>query len=258
MEWQPPSDQKINHHNKKVKHERRKDEMENTTIARKEQNTEKNGIEIYFAVYPLNGTRETLKNNGFRWNYKKGCWYAKQSMTTESIADTCADTTIEEYKRIALSTGEKVTEIKTKATATQDKTKKATKTKKAVNKYGIEKGAFFSMSWGYEQTNVTYFQVVELVGTCSARVKEVYPEIIERTPTCSMAEDRVYNLDRSKLAPCASSSVFINDCEHGDLKKITPTKWSKEEQYHISFDHGYYTAHLVTTNTEKQYCSWYY
>ena len=114
------------------------------------------------------------------------------------------------------------------------------------------------MSWGYEQTNVTYFQVVELVGTCSARIKEVYPEIIERTETCSMAEDRDYNLDRSKLAPCATSSVFIKDCEKGDLKKITPTKWSNEKQYHISFDHGYYTAHLCKGETEKQYCSWYY
>lgn len=229
------------------------------TIAKKEINKELNGIEIYFNVYPLNATCETLKNNGFRWNHKKGCWYARQSMTAESVADICADTSIAEYKRIATAAGEEVHEIKkseAKQTAKKDSKKTATKT--AANKYGIKKGDFFSMSWGYEQTNVTYFQVVELVGTCSARIKEVYPEIIEREATCSMAEDRVYNLDRSKLAPCATSSVFINDCEHGDLKKITPTKWCKDEQYHISFDHGYYTAHLCKGETEKQYVSWYY
>ena len=229
------------------------------TIARKEITKELNGIEIYFYVYPLAGTRETLKKSGFRWNHKKGCWYAKQSMTTESVADVCADTTLAEYKNIATAEGAELHEVKTSdARQAARKDNKKTTPKKAVNKYGIKKGDYFSMSWGYEQTNVTYFQVVELVGTVSARFKEVYPEIIERTPTCSMAEDRVYNLDRSKLAPCATSSVFINDCEHGDLKKITPTKWCKEEQYHISFDHGYYTAHLCKGETEKQYCSWYY
>lgn len=231
----------------------------NQTIAKKIRNEELNGIELYFNVYPLNATRETLKTAGFRWNHKKGCWYARYSMTNDSIADTCADCTLSEYKTFASASGEEIREVKQREAKQEPrKAKNAAKEKKVVNKYGIEKGAFFSMSWGYEQTNVTYFQVVELVGTCSARVKEVYPEIIERTPTCSMAEDRVYNLDRSKLAPCATSSVFIKDCEHGDLKKITPTKWSRGEQYHISFDKGYYTAHLCTGDTEKQYCSWYY
>lgn len=232
--------------------------MQNT-IARKEINKEKNGVELYFNVYPIKATRETLKKNGFRWNNNKKCWYNKLSLIAESIADTCADTTIEEYKLYAADEGETVQEVKLTATKPESK-KNGKQAKKAapVNKYGIKKGAFFSMSWGYEQTNVTYFQVVELVGTCSARVKEVYPEIISREATCSMAEDRIYNLDTSKLAPAATSSVFINDCEHGDIKKITPTKWSREEQYHISFDKGYYTAHLVKSATEKQYVSWYY
>ena len=226
------------------------------TIARKEINKEQNGVEIYFYVYPITATRETLKKGGFRWNHKKGCWYARQTMTAESIADICADTTLDEYKRHAAAAGETVNEIR--KAETKKANGKQAKTAPAVNKYGIKKGSFFSMSWGYEQTNVTYFQVVELVGSCSARVKEVHPEIIERKATCSMAEDRVYNLDTSKLAPAASSSVFIDDCEHGDIKRITPTKWCKEEQYHISFDKGYYTAHLVKTATEKQYVSWYY
>ena len=229
-----------------------------STIARKEINKEQNGVEIYFYVYPITATRETLKKGGFRWNHKKGCWYARQTMTAESIADICAETTRQDYERIATAQGETVQDVKPRESKQEKKNGKQAKTAPAVNKYGIKKGDFFSMSWGYEQTNVTYFQVVELVGSCSARIKEVYPEIIERTATCSMAEDRVYNLDRSKLAPCATSSVFIKDCEKGDLKKITPTKWSNEEQYHISFDRGYYTAHLCKGETEKQYCSWYY
>ena len=228
------------------------------TIAKKELNTQQNGVELYFNVYPLNATRETLKKGGFRWNHKKGCWYAKQGLQAESIADICADTTIEEYKLLATETGETITEIKAKQDSPEKKNDKQTKTKEVKNKYGIKKGDFFSMSWGYEQTNITHFQVVELVGSCSARVKEVYPEIVSREAICGMSEDRIYKYNRSKLAPAATSSVFVDDCEHGDLKQIRLCKWSKEPRYYISFDHGYYHAYLVTTDTAKEYVSWYY
>lgn len=42
-------------------------------IAEKKNNEELNGVELYFCVYPLSGTKETLKKYGFRWNRKKAC-----------------------------------------------------------------------------------------------------------------------------------------------------------------------------------------
>ena len=87
--------------------------MKKNYIATKELNKELNGVEIYFSVYPLAGTKETLKKYGFRWNRKKACWYAKQSEDTLYIANVCAETTLAEYKNIAKQTGEEVTEIKT-------------------------------------------------------------------------------------------------------------------------------------------------
>jgi hypothetical protein len=93
-------------------------------IAEIKKNEEKNGIEIYFKVYPLTGTKETMKKNGFRWNRKKGCWYAKHSMDTENIAGIIADTSLKEYQDIAIRNGEEVKEIGEKKTTT---TRKATK-----------------------------------------------------------------------------------------------------------------------------------
>ncbi len=90
-------------------------------IAKKELNKEKNGVEVYFCVYPLNGTRENLKKRGFRWNHKKSCWYAKQN------ADTLAMATLEEYKEIARQTGETVKETGKNTPEEKKATKKADK-----------------------------------------------------------------------------------------------------------------------------------
>ena len=87
-------------------------------IAVKKMNDAQNGVEIYFEVYPLTGTKSTLKKGGFRWNPKKGCWYAKQSPETINIADICEDTTITEYEQIAKQTDEEVMMI-SKKTATK-------------------------------------------------------------------------------------------------------------------------------------------
>lgn len=229
--------------------------MTNNTIATLTENKELKGIEIYFTVYPISGTRDTLKKNGFRWNHKKACWYAKDGMTTRSIADAICDTTIEEYKRIAENAGEAVNGIKErKVTDTTTETKKAVKKAEKVNKYGVKVGDYFSMSWGYDQTNVTTFQVIALVGEASVRVVEVYPEYTT-DDAYGMAEDRTYKYDRSKIAPIATRSVFVDDCEKGDLHRVGEGYNGKP---YIGFEKGYYHAYLVETDTAKHYVSWYH
>ena len=227
--------------------------MTNNTIATIKENKELKGIEIYFVVYPISATRDTLKKNGFRWNHKKSCWYAKDGMTTRSIADIMADTTIEEYKRIAENAGEAVNEVKaSKVADTTKDSKKAVKTAEKANKYGVKVGDYFSMSWGYDQTNVDYFQVIALVGESSVRVREVCPSY-ETTDAYGLAEDRVYKFDKTKLLPPSSYSVFIDDQEKGDLKRV-------KEGYGggIVINMGNHYAKLVKGDTQKEYVSWYH
>lgn len=98
-------------------------------IAEKRENKELNGIELYFAVYPLDGTKQNLKKYGFRWNRKKACWYAKQNLDTLNFASICAETTTAEYEEIASRTGETV-----KTTGkTTEKTAKAEKKPDTIN-----------------------------------------------------------------------------------------------------------------------------
>lgn len=105
-------------------------------IAAKKENKQLNGVELYFAVYPLNGTKETLKKAGFRWNRKKSCWYAKKSTGADRVADICAETTLDEYKEIAEKTGEAVQEIGKTAPKAKKTAKKAVK--EEINLDGIE------------------------------------------------------------------------------------------------------------------------
>lgn len=220
----------------------------NNYICEKRNNEELNGVELFFTVYPLAGTRETLKKHGFRWNHKKSCWYAKRGAMADEIATICAETTRTEYEDIAKRTGETVADVKTKA----DKTDKPKTAKKpTANKYGVKVGDFFSMSWGYEQTNITHFQVVELVGSASVRIKEVYPDILGSDAQSGMIEYRTYSYDRSKIAPINPHSVFINDKENGDIKRIGDYGNGKA----IKIKDHY--ADLVTTDTAREYVSWY-
>lgn len=223
------------------------------TIARKEINEALNGVEIYFTTFPIKATRDNLKANGFRWNHKKACWYARRSELTEAIADTCADTTTEEYKQFASSNGEEVKE------ATKKATKKETKKAEKSNKFGVKVGDFFHMSWGYEQTNNDFFQVVELVGTTSVRIREVNPPIISRSSEgyAPMAEDRVYKLDTSVILPPATGHTFIKDQEKGDLKRLKSYAADGISNPQINMT-SYADAYYCGTDTLKAYESWYY
>lgn len=60
--------------------------MENIkTNYKKIENEEKKGIELYFEAIPTTEERTILKNNGYRWNNAKKCWYIKKNKIVEEI-----------------------------------------------------------------------------------------------------------------------------------------------------------------------------
>ena len=194
-------------------------------------NKEFNSTEVAFDCKPTDAVRETLKAMRFRWHGVKKVWYGYAP---------------EETVRAALN-GKKETK--------RNAPRKAEK----VNKYGVKVGDLFSCSWGWEQTNVDFFQVVALVGECSVRVRAVYPEMVEETPTCSMAADRTYKTT-SELLPPAPFSVFIKDQENGDLKRIKPGYYKdpEEAKAHCCFNvDSFATAYKCNGDTVTCYESWY-
>lgn len=191
------------------------------------KNTRFGSIEITFEGKPSEAVRQSLKDMRFRWHGVKKVWYG--------FAD-------EETVKAAIS-GQKVE-------------KKAAAPKKAekVNKFGVQVGDLFYSSWGWEQTNVDFFQVVALVGETSVRVREVYPAVLKDEPTCSMAADRTYQITR-EILPAADRSVFIKDQEKGDVKRL---KSYQQDGSHPQFNLTSYANAYKCEGTEiKLYESWY-
>ena len=198
-------------------------------------NKELNGIEIRFDCKPISSTLESLKKSGFRWHRQKKFWYAKQTPERIELAQSITD-------------GKEI-----KTVTTKEKAEKK-------NVFGVKVGDIFSASWGYEQTNNDFFQVIALVGEKSVRVREVNPPIVRRDPVSGMAEDRVYKIT-GEILPPSQHSVFIKDQEKGDLKRIKPGYFQDEEEAknNCYFDiSSYASAYKCNGEIKKVYESWYY
>ena len=173
------------------------------------RNPQFNSLEIAFDGKPSEAIREALKELKFRWHGVKKVWYG--------YADEAAAKAAIEGKKVA-------------------KAEKAPKAEKK-NKFGVKVGDIFYTSWGYEQTQTDFFQVVALAGETSVRVRQVDLPIVA-------------------LLPASSHSVFIEDQEKGDLKRLKSYRQDgTEPQFNLT---SYANAYLVTGDEMKAYESWYY
>ena len=129
--------------------------------------------------------------------------------------------------------------------------------KPPVNKFGVKVGDLFSVSWGWEQTNVNFFQVVKLIGSTSVRVREVCPAIIEDIPVSGMAANRRYRVpEPGEILPPASRSSFVQDQEHGDLHRVQVSKYGGEPYIKVGRPGGYQDRATQYTGG-VEYVSWY-
>lgn len=125
-----------------------------------------------------------------------------------------------------------------------------------VNKFGVKVGDLFTASWGYDQTNVDFFQVIALVGESSVRVREVNPPVLNESATGPMAADYTYQTRGLPILPPQSYSVFIKDQEKGDLKRLKSYAADGKSNPQFRLD-TFANAYLCDGNTTTVYESWY-
>lgn len=195
------------------------------------KNTQFNSIEIMFDGKPSEAVREALKSLRFRWHSVKKVWYG---YTDEDTAKKAIDG------------------------GSAAKTAKAEpKKSETVNKYGVKVGDLFSSSWGYEQTNVDFFQVLALVGESSVRVREVCPPMIESDMySHGMAADRKYKTKGLPILEPTSHSCFIKDQEKGDLKRLK--SFAADGVSNPEFNLSSFASARLCGETTATYESWYY
>lgn len=123
-------------------------------------------------------------------------------------------------------------------------TKAVEKIKKTA--HSLKVGDILESSWGYEQTNNSFYRVEALKGATMVVLKEVYLKIKESWATGPDAEDRCYD---------------VNDWSYArDAKEITRKVKNYYEDKRPEGDSVDINSFELASkyNGEKIYCSWYY
>ena len=201
-------------------------------------NEQYNSLEVVFDAKPAANVLSALKALRMRWHAKKSCWYG--FATREQIEAAINGTQAEQTEP-----------------ATPSKNRKnANKAEPVKRNHNVRVGDVFYTSWGYEQTNVGFFQIIELRGASSALVRQVHLELDEEDAISGMSADRSYKIP-DKLLPPAHSSVFIADQEHGDLRRIQISKYNGQPYFKVGRP-GHYQDTAYPYDGRKLYESWYY
>lgn len=184
-------------------------------------------VEISFEEKPIEAVREALKALRFRWHGVKKVWYGYKT---------------EEEVKNAIETAMNGAVAKV--------TKTAKKVAEKVNEFGVKVGDIFYMSWGYDQTNVDFYQVTELVGKQSVKVVHVRPEILRTDNEGFMCATYTYNLTPELLPP--TNGCHLKDWKNGDIKRV---KKSGDSVY-LNMA-SYANAYKVPFGEKTCYESWY-
>lgn len=122
--------------------------------------------------------------------------------------------------------------------------------------HNVKVGQIFSMSWGYDQTNVNYFQVVR-TSAAGVWVREIGSKSVPKTQGF-MCEDVMPNKDhfltRSQWCHDGNVEGYGNMPTFRKIQFSGGRNGSPVEPY-FNF-RGRYFARPVT-ETESTYCSWY-
>lgn len=120
------------------------------------------------------------------------------------------------------------------------------------NKYGVKVGDIFKTTWGYDDTNTNFFQVVKLCGAESVRVCEVALPIVTESRTWG-SSSKTCRLSTEPM-PRIVRSLFIKDQVNGDLKRLKNYRADgSNPQFKLS---SFADAWLVRGDTVEAYDSW--
>lgn len=199
-------------------------------------------VHITFDGIPNVKTRDKMKAVGFKWHKRDKYWFAKQNPKRISVAKKICETKFENETETEKP---KIEEKPTENVGAKSEKK---------NKYGVQAGDIFSCTWGYDQTNVDFFQVIKLCGEQSVRVREVVPKIKLRESESPMSATTTYEITREILKP--TKGVFIKNTEEGDLKKLKSYANDGVSDPVFAIGSGGHLAHLEPLGEVSHFTSW--
>lgn len=192
------------------------------------KNEVQNGLELYFDTKPDINIIETLKQNGFRWHQVKKCWFTKASEEKQKLIE-------------ALQNGETLPEMEAKPK----------EQKEIKNMFGVKVGDVFVMSWGYDQTNVDFFQVVEIKGAQMVKIREIAQRVTDRE-SAGMSE-----YVRPSVGSFLSKGHFCTDKNgaDGNNNGINKKTLKMGDTIYLNMT-SFASAYLTTPESEHFTSSW--
>ena len=160
----------------------------------------------------------------------------KLGATAEEIKDLTIKAASIMIRKL-LNNGKKENTIKEKVATVQE------------YEHGYKVGDILYISWGYEQTNLDFFQVVAATEK-TVRIVEVSMKMKNEKAYSGMS--RMVSFDTTTAKP-VERSYEIKDQVKGDIKKISTYECKGETYYQIRLKH----ANLYKYNGEELYESWY-
>ena len=130
------------------------------------------------------------------------------------------------------------------------KEKEQTTAKPIEYEHGYKLGDILVMSWGWEQTNLDFFQVVAVTEK-SVRLVEISMKVKEQKGVSSMSRDVSFDTTTARVL---EKSYCIKDQEKGDIKKIGCYEYNGNKNYYIKVNNH----HLQKYYGQELYESWYY
>lgn len=193
-----------------------------------------NAVHITFDGIPNANVRDKMKAVGFKWHKRDKYWFAKQNPKRIAVAKKICETKFENETEKP-----KIEEKPTENVGAEPE--------KAIS-HGVQQGDIFSMTWGYDQTNVDFFQVIGVTEK-SCKVREVKPKIKLVETESPMSQNTTYEITREILKP-NERSVFIKDNEKGAIKRIRVENGKAEIKI------GNHWASLVPQGEATFFTSW--
>ena len=116
----------------------------------------------------------------------------------------------------------------------------------------MKKGQIYTMSWGYDQTNNTFYRVKALRGKTQAVIQEVELKVKNTSGVSFMSADYEYDPNDYQVK---ERSVFITDNEKGRIVKIQNERYGDPDKPQEGFYIDYHFCRPY--RGEKVYESWY-
>jgi len=176
-------------------------------------NPEHSGIEILFTEKPADEVLAALRDAGFRWHRQNKLWYHRDTLEARTLAQKIAN--FEEIPRQQQTAARKKAKIGPKCLDHGQILGEPA--------HELKESDILYTSWGWEQTNVEWFQIVEILGKQYFMIQEIGSKSVEgsegfMSDSCLPVPERI--LEKGPVKGFCNAKGFMHVVERSYQRSL--------------------------------------